>query len=87
MNFILYTLSGQDFRREFIKLFTQCFQKRPLIIKKIITRTQTTSNEARVDSSLIEIPNSNNSTNHRKKSKKQLTNNCDITTINSKTPL
>jgi hypothetical protein len=67
MNFILYTLSGQDFRREFIKLFTQCFQTRPSI-----------SPPGRaVNSSLIEIPIANNS-NHRKKFKKAIPNDHNI---------
>ncbi len=76
MNFILYTLSGQDFRREFLKLFTQCFHNRPAILKKLINRSQLTS-EQTIDSSLIEIPIITN-TNHRKKPKKQINNNCDI---------
>jgi hypothetical protein len=67
MNFILYTLCGQDFRREFIKLFTQCFQTRPSI-----------SPPGRaINSSLIEIPIANNS-NHRKKFKKAIPNDHNI---------
>jgi hypothetical protein len=84
MNFILYTLSGQDFRREFIKLFTQCFHNRPSILKKLINQSQAT-NETRLDTSLTEIPIITN----RKKSKKQINNNRDKSTvvfINSKTP-
>ncbi len=86
MNFILYTLSGQDFRREFIKLFTQCFHNRPSILKKLLNQNQTTS-EQTIDTSLIEIPILSN-TNHRKKSKKQINNNHDISTsllVNTKT--
>lgn len=70
MNFILYTLSGQDFRREFIKLFTACFPKRPLQFKKII-KTSSTNNSHTNDSNLIEIP-STFEPYHRKKSKKYL---------------
>lgn len=44
MNFILYTLSGQDFRREFLKLFTQCCHNRPSILKKLTNTTQTNAN-------------------------------------------
>ncbi|CAF0729925.1 unnamed protein product [Rotaria sordida] len=55
MNFILYTLSGQDFRREFIKLFTQCFHNRPAILKKLIRQTPMTTQQT-IDSTLIEIP-------------------------------
>lgn len=41
MNFILYTLSGQDFRREFLKLFTHCFNHRLVFLrKKILNETQ-----------------------------------------------
>ena len=36
MNFILYTLSGQDFRREFLKLFTQCCRRRALVMRKLL---------------------------------------------------
>ncbi len=87
MNFILYTLSGQDFRKEFLKLFTQCFQNRPSILKKIMNQNQRTS-EQNIDSSLIEIPIMAN-TNHRKKLKKQNNNNnheiSNIISINTKT--
>jgi hypothetical protein len=41
MNFILYTLSGQDFRREFLKLFTQCFSRRSFFLRKVLNKTQT----------------------------------------------
>jgi hypothetical protein len=43
MNFILYTLSGQDFRREFLKLFTQHFNHRSFFIRKLVNKTQTTT--------------------------------------------
>jgi hypothetical protein len=43
MNFILYTLSGQDFRREFLKLFTQYFNHRSFFIRKLLNKTQTTT--------------------------------------------
>jgi amino acid permease len=33
MNFILYTLSGQDFRREFTKVFTECCTSQPFLIR------------------------------------------------------
>jgi hypothetical protein len=79
MNFILYTLSGQDFRREFIKLFTQCFQNRPSIVKKLINRTQIPS-EQTIDRSLVEIPILTN-TNHRKKPKKLMHHNRDISSV------
>ena len=76
MNFILYTLSGQDFRREFQKLFTPCFRKRPSVLKTLIHTTQTSSAPT-LDASLIEIPFSS-STNSRKKAKKPLYRDCDI---------
>ncbi|CAF4752428.1 unnamed protein product, partial [Rotaria magnacalcarata] len=41
MNFILYTLNGQDFRREFLKLFTQCFTRRSAAVRKLLNKTQT----------------------------------------------
>jgi hypothetical protein len=43
MNFILYTLSGQDFRREFLKLFTQCFNHRTFFLRKLLNKTQSTT--------------------------------------------
>ncbi len=43
MNFILYTLSGQDFRREFLKLFTQCFNRRSFLFRKLVNKTQSTT--------------------------------------------
>jgi len=46
MNFILYTLSGQDFRREFLKLFTQYFNHRSFFIRKLVNKTQTTTTTA-----------------------------------------
>ncbi len=76
MNFILYTLSGQDFRREFIKLFTQCFHNRPSILKNFINPTQTRS-EPTNNSSLIEIPIVIDS-NHWKKTRKSIMNDHNI---------
>jgi hypothetical protein len=43
MNFILYTLSGQDFRREFIKLFPQCLCRRSFVLRKLLNKTQQTT--------------------------------------------
>ena len=70
MNFILYTLSGQDFRREFLKLFTACFPKRPLKLKKNIQKSPT-NDRNEIDSNQIEIP-STTEFHHRKKSKKYI---------------
>ncbi|CAF3355135.1 unnamed protein product [Rotaria socialis] len=75
MNFILYTLSGQDFRREFIKLFTQCLPSRPPVLKKIIRRNPNQT-EPTVDTALIEIPIIANE-NHREKKR---ANNMAVTT-------
>jgi len=86
MNFILYTLSGQDFRREFIKLFTQCFRYRPSILKNLTNQTQTTTLQT-IDALPIEMPMITNA--NRKKLKKQINNNCDISSaisINSQAP-
>ncbi len=86
MNFILYTLSGQDFRREFIKLFTQCFRYRPSILKNLTNQTQTTTVQT-IDALPIEMPMITNA--NRKKLKKQINNNCDISSaisINSQAP-
>jgi hypothetical protein len=51
MNFILYTLSGQDFRREFIKSFTQCCTGQSFLIRKLLNKTQATTsiNQSTVD--------------------------------------
>jgi hypothetical protein len=51
MNFILYTLSGQDFRREFIKSFTQCCTGQSYLIRKLLNKTQatTSTNQSTVD--------------------------------------
>jgi hypothetical protein len=51
MNFILYTLSGQDFRREFIKSFTQCCTGQSFLIRKLLNKTQatTSTNQSTVD--------------------------------------
>ena len=43
MNFILYTLSGQDFRREFIKLFPRCLSRRSFFLRKLLNKTQQTT--------------------------------------------
>jgi len=68
MNFILYTLSGQDFRREFSKLFTQCFNRRSFLIRKLMNKTQTTAitNESTNDTQ-IRVINTNNKIISRKK--------------------
>ena len=76
MNFILYTLSGQDFRREFRKLFTQCFRQRPSVLKTLMRTTQASSAPT-MNSSLIEIPVSAPSTT-RKKPRKLANHDCDI---------
>jgi hypothetical protein len=68
MNFILYTLSGQDFRREFLKLFTQCCNRRSFLIRKLISKHDSTSST--VDSTIdtqIRIINPNRKIFHRKK--------------------
>lgn len=78
MNFILYTLSGQDFRREFRKLFTQCFRQRPSVLKTLMRPTQASSAPT-MDSSLIEIPISPHSTT-RKKTRKLTNHDCDTGT-------
>lgn len=41
MNFILYTLSGQDFRREFLKLFPQCLTRRIAFCRKMLNNSPT----------------------------------------------
>jgi len=74
MNFILYTLSGQDFRREFLKLFTQCCSCRSFLIRKLLNKTQTTTtttttpsaNESIIDTQ-IRILNPHNKILHKKK--------------------
>jgi hypothetical protein len=68
MNFILYTLSGQDFRREFSKLFTQCCNHRSFLIRKLLNKTQTTAitNESTNDTQ-IRVINTNNKIVYRKK--------------------
>ncbi|CAF3074830.1 unnamed protein product [Rotaria socialis] len=54
MNFILYTLNGQDFRREFLKLFTQCFTRRSTAVRKLLNKTQTRTSidESTIDTQL-----------------------------------
>lgn len=79
MNFILYTLSGQDFRKEFTKLFTQCFHHRPTTSGKLIN-TLSNVTETAVEPSLIEQSTSVRSLS-RKKSKKSSGNNHDISAI------
>ena len=52
MNFILYTLSGQDFRREFLKLFTHCFNYRFVFLRKTFLNNPQTvdlTNETTID--------------------------------------
>lgn len=87
MNFILYTLSGQDFRREFIKLFTQFFHQRPNMANKLTSHNQAMIEDA-AESSLIErstiIMNE-----HRKKSGRMTNINPERSTavlVNSKFP-
>lgn len=77
MNFILYTLSGQDFRREFIKLFTQCFQRRPAILKNLIRKKPVVSQQ-NVQSSLTELPIMA-ITSRKMKSKKRTNNDPEVT--------
>ena len=79
MNFILYTLSGEDFRREFIKLFTQCFRDRPSIFKVLITRTPRTV-EQRLESTLVETPMIANA-NHEESLNKQSNHSHEKTSI------
>ena len=81
MNFILYTLSGQDFRREFLKLFTQCcHHQRATIFAKLISRTTTSSLQQGPDSSLNErstiLP-----VNSKRKGKKLSANNQELSSV------
>jgi len=85
MNFILYTLSGQDFRKEFTKLFTQCIHQRPTVSNKLIT-TLSQTGEIVNEPSMIEQSTSTRSL--PRKSKKS-TNSHDLAAIvlmNSKFP-
>jgi hypothetical protein len=68
MNFILYTLSGQDFRREFLKLFTQCCNRRSFLIGKILNKTQPTASigELTNDTQIRVIINTHNKNVHRR---------------------
>ena len=87
MNFILYTLSGQDFRREFIKLFTQHFHQRPSIANKLTNQVQTVIEDA-AELSLIER-STITMHDHRKKSGRITTINPELSTtalINCKLP-
>ena len=43
MNFLLYTLSGQDFRREFVKLFPACCIRPVILVRKLLWKTRTAS--------------------------------------------
>jgi hypothetical protein len=45
MNFILYTLSGQDFRREFLKVLTQCYHHRSIMTNKLVNPTAVINQE------------------------------------------
>lgn len=69
MNFILYTLNGQDFRREFLKLFTRCCNRRSFIVRKLLSTTQARSS---IDNSTLTTPlqvvNTHNKLVHRNKS-------------------
>ncbi|CAF1041438.1 unnamed protein product [Rotaria sordida] len=69
MNFILYTLNGQDFRREFLKLFTQCFNRRSYLVRKLLskTRPRTSLDESTIETQLP-ITNTRNKIFHRKNS-------------------
>lgn len=82
MNFILYTMSGQDFRREFIKLFTQCCYRRSPVLKTAV-RQNAAHAETTADSPLIEIPIVNNANN---KKKKRTSNPTEITPMPSVSP-
>ena len=88
MNFILYTMSGQDFRREFTKLFTQCFHTRTSMLNKLIDRTDTLDGPE-MDSHITDISLTTN-TSVRKKPKKAISYNRDtsavVVLINSKLP-
>jgi hypothetical protein len=53
MNFVLYTLSGQDFRREFGKLFTIPFRQNTLVSTKS-NQTNITTYDQTAESSLTE---------------------------------
>ena len=70
MNFILYTLSGQDFRREFTKVFTECCTSQPFLIRLFKqccgcqslgnkTPTRTLTNPSAIDTQL-EVLNEQN---------------------------
>ena len=67
MNFILYTLSGQDFRREFLKLFTQCFNHRSFVMRKFLAKTPsaTLNDDSSVDTQ-IRVIHSQSRLIHRK---------------------
>ncbi|CAF1366534.1 unnamed protein product [Rotaria sp. Silwood1] len=69
MNFILYTLNGQDFRREFLKLFTHCFNRRSYLVRKLLskTRPRTSLNESNIETQLRST-NIHNKIFHRKNS-------------------
>ncbi|CAF1425683.1 unnamed protein product [Adineta ricciae] len=71
MNFILYTLSGQDFRREFLKLFTQCCHNCPYKLKKF-TNPRETASLRTIDSASTDIPMV--AAKKKKKGKKQANN-------------
>lgn len=71
MNFILYTLSGQDFRREFLKLFSRCCSRRSIVARTLLNKAQsTTSNgESAVDTQ-IRVIHSSSRLLHRKPTSK-----------------
>ena len=71
MNFILYTLSGQDFRREFLKLFTRCFNHRSFVMRKFLSKTpSTTSNDESTLDTQIRVIHSQSRLLHRKTTSK-----------------
>lgn len=73
MNFILYTLNGQDFRREFLKLFSGCFSRRSNIVRKLLnkTRSRTLIEESTIGTQL-HIMSTENIKSHQKVSNQQV---------------
>ena len=76
MNFILYTLSGQDFRREFIKLFTQCCRRRVFFMRKLLKNEQRMI-ESNIDTSLNLINDHERLANGRCSQKAMISDACD----------
>ena len=80
MNFILYTLNGQDFRREFLRLFTRCFRQRPFLVRKLLTKTQTGSLLGKTATNVqLQNTNINNKTTRRMKTDKLTVTDINVT--------